>query len=194
MGIRASLSKPFASVVVAQQNAWSADPEKYQKKIFDQLIKIGSATSFGKDHDFKDIANYEDLKARVPIRDYEELKPYIERILAGQSDVLWKGKPTYFAKTSGTTSGTKYIPITADSTPNHINSARNALLNYVHETGNSKFLDGKLIFLSGSPTLDEHGGIYTGRLSGIVNHHVPGYLRTNQMPSYDTNCIEDWET
>jgi len=193
MGIRASLSKPFARVIAAQQKKWSLDPEKYQKKIFNQLIKVGSGTVFGNDHDFKDIANYNDFKARVPVRDYEELKPYVERVIAGQSDVLWKGKPVYFAKTSGTTSGTKYIPITHDSVPNHINSARNALLSYVHETGQSKFLDGKLIFLSGSPTLDEHGGIFTGRLSGIVNHHVPGYLRTNQMPSYDTNCIEDWE-
>jgi hypothetical protein len=114
-------------------------------------------------------------------------------ILEGREDILWPGKPVYFAKTSGTTSGTKYIPITRDSIPNHINSARNAILSYIHETGNAKFIDGKLIFLSGSPVLDQKAGIHTGRLSGIVNHHVPGYLRTNQMPSYETNCIEDWE-
>lgn len=169
-------------------------PEKYQRQIFSHLIQKGSKTVFGDDHDFKDIANYSDFKARVPIRDYEQLKPYIDKIISGQPDVLWPGKPMYFAKTSGTTSGTKYIPITKDSIPNHINSARNALLSYVHETGESKFLDGKLIFLSGSPVLDQKGGTNTGRLSGIVNHHVPGYLRTNQMPSYETNCIEDWET
>jgi GH3 auxin-responsive promoter len=194
MGIRANLSKPLARIIAAQQKKWSLAPEKYQRRIFDSLIKIGGKTVFGKDHDFKDIANYNDFKARVPIRDYEELKPYIERIITGQTDVLWQGRPLYFSKTSGTTSGTKYIPITHDSVPNHINSARNALLNYVYETGESNFLDGKLIFLSGSPVLDTHGGINTGRLSGIVNHHVPGYLRTNQMPSYETNCIDDWET
>ncbi|MTI20671.1 GH3 auxin-responsive promoter family protein, partial [Fulvivirga sp. RKSG066] len=136
---------------------------------------------------------YEDYKKQVPINDYEGLKKYIDQILAGSEDVLWPGKPAYFAKTSGTTSGTKYIPITKESMPNHINSARNALLNYVHETGKSKFIDGKLIFLSGSPVLDKKAGINTGRLSGMVNHHVPGYLRTNQLPSYKTNCIEDWE-
>jgi GH3 auxin-responsive promoter len=194
MGIRANLSKPLARIIAAQQKKWSLAPEKYQRRIFDSLIKIGGKTVFGKDHDFNDIANYDDFKVRVPIRDYEELRPYVDRIIAGQPDVLWRGKPAYFAKTSGTTSGTKYIPITSDSVPNHINSARNALLTYVHETGSSKFLDGKLIFLSGSPVLDTTGGINTGRLSGIVNHHVPGYLRTNQMPSYETNCIEDWET
>ncbi len=193
MGIRASLSKPLAGIITREQKKWSSDPEKFQQKIFEQLIKVGSNTVFGHDHDFKDITNYADFKVSVPVRDYEDLKPYIEKVISGQPDVLWQGKPAYFAKTSGTTSGTKYIPITHDSIPNHINSARNALLNYVHETGESKFLDGKLIFLSGSPALANNGGINTGRLSGIVNHHVPGYLRSNQMPSYETNCIEDWE-
>ena len=134
MGIRASLSKPLAGIIAAQQQKWSLAPEKYQQKIFEHLIKIGATTAFGKDHDFKDISNYEDFKVRVPVRDYEDLKPYIERVISGQPDVLWRDKPAYFAKTSGTTSGTKYIPITHESVPNHINSARNALLNYVHET------------------------------------------------------------
>ena len=78
--------------------------------------------------------------------------------------------------------------------PNHINSTRNALLSYINETGNSSFLNGKLIFISGSPALETINGIPVGRLSGIVNHHVPSYLRRNQLPAYPTNCIEDWET
>jgi hypothetical protein len=167
--------------------------EKTQKRIFEQLIQTAQPTKFGVDHSFSEIRAPKDFRQAVPVRDYEMLKPYVEKIIHGESDVLWPGKPLYFAKTSGTTSGAKYIPITRESMPNHINSARNALLNYVHETGNSAFLDGKLIFLSGSPELTETAGIHTGRLSGIVNHHVPGYLRSNQMPSYETNCIEDWE-
>ena len=193
MGIRSVLSKPFASYVVTHQRKWEAKPSDYQLKTFKNIISKASDTTFGKDHGFADIDSYDDFKKQVPVRDYEALKPYVEMILAGQNDVLWPGKPAYFAKTSGTTSGTKYIPISADSVPNHINSARDALLNYVHETGNSVFLDGKLIFLSGSPVLGEKGGVKTGRLSGIVNHHVPQYLRTNQLPSYETNCMEDWE-
>lgn len=193
MGIRAILSKPFASLIVKDQKKWSQAPGRYQQTIFETLIKVGGETTFGKDHGFEGIKNHDDFKKQVPIRDYEALSPYVQQILDGKSDVLWKGKPAYFAKTSGTTSGTKYIPITKDSIPNHINSARNALLSYVHESGNSDFLDRKLIFLSGSPTMDKNAGIHTGRLSGIVNHHVPSYLRTNQMPSYETNCIEDWE-
>jgi phenylacetate-coenzyme A ligase PaaK-like adenylate-forming protein len=164
-----------------------------QQSIFNNLVKIGSKTTFGKDHGFDTIKTMEDFAKQVPIRDYEEFKPYIEKIKQGKHNVLWKGQPIYFAKTSGTTSGVKYIPITKDSIPNHINTARNALLCYMAETGNTKFADGKMIFLSGSPELERIGGIPTGRLSGIVNHHVPKYLRANQLPGYETNCIEEWE-
>jgi hypothetical protein len=193
MGIRSVLSKPLAAYVAAQQRKWSLNPSGAQQGVFDKNITSASQTTFGKDHGFGDIKSYDDFKKQVPIRDYEELKPYVEQILQGKSDVLWPGKPAYFAKTSGTTSGTKYIPITKDSIPNHIDSARNAILSYVADTGKARFLDGKLIFLSGSPETYKTAGINTGRLSGIVNHHVPAYLRGNQMPSYETNCIEDWE-
>src|SRR5690606_774482 len=182
MGIRSTLARPLADYVASQTRKWSRNATAYQDNILKQLLSRAATTVFGVDHDFASIRDYEDFKKHIPIRDYEDLKPYVERILAGERDVLWHGKPAYLAKTSGTTSGTKYIPITKESIPNHINGARNALLAYIHETGKSQFLDGGLIFLSGSPKLDEKAGIKTGRLSGIVNHHVPGYLRSNQKP------------
>ena len=165
-----------------------------QEKILQGLIKTGRSTEFGKEAGLEKVNSYDEFRQAIAIRDYEQLREYIDRIKAGRHNVLWKGRPIYFAKTSGTTSGTKYIPITRDSIPNHINTARNALLCYMAETGNTSFADGKMIFLSGSPELERIGDIPTGRLSGIVNHHVPKYLRTNQLPSYETNCIEDWET
>ncbi len=193
MGIRSLFAKPFASYIAKETQEWSMKAEVYQQKILESLLQTGRNTLFGKDHGFEAIKSHTDFKKQVPVRDYEILKPYVEKVLHGEQNVLWAGKPEYFAKTSGTTSGTKYIPITKESVPNHINSARNALLSYVHETGKGSFLDGGLIFLSGSPELEEKAGIKTGRLSGIVNHHVPGYLRTNQKPTYATNCIDDWE-
>lgn len=165
-----------------------------QENILKELLKTARLTEFGKDHKLQEVSLYEEFIQAVPIRDYEQFKPYIEKIKAGKHNVLWKGKPIYFAKTSGTTSGVKYIPISKDSISNHINSARNALLCYIAESGNSVFTNGKMIFLSGSPVLDRIADIPTGRLSGIVNHHIPSYLRRNQLPSYETNCIEDWET
>jgi len=193
MGIRSTLSKPFAAYINQETKKWILSAPDRQIALLHNIVSKAQNTVFGREHDFSDIITYADFKERVPIRDYEGLAPWVKRMVAGEKDILWPGQPAYFAKTSGTTSGTKYIPITKDSIPNHINSARNALLSFVHETGQSRFLDGKLIFLSGAPTLDQTSGINTGRLSGIVNHHVPGYLRTNQMPSYETNCIEDWE-
>jgi hypothetical protein len=165
-----------------------------QDAIFKELVKIGAKTSFGAEHQLSKVINHTEFQQAIPLRDYEQFKGYINQIKEGKHNVLWKGKPIYFAKTSGTTSGVKYIPITNESIPNHINTARNALLCYMAETGNTRFADGKMIFLSGSPELERIAGIPTGRLSGIVNHHIPGYLRTNQLPSYETNCIEDWET
>lgn len=193
MGLKSILAKPIASFVSSRVRAAAASPVREQEKVFQKLIETAKNTAFGKDHDFSSIKTYEDFKAKVPVRDYEALKKYIERSTQGEADVLWPGKPIYFCKTSGTTSGTKYIPITSQSIHNHIDSARNALLLYIKETGNSDFLDGKLIFLSGSPELQEISGIPLGRLSGIVNHHVPSYLKRDQVPSYKTNCIDDWE-
>ncbi len=193
MKIKSFLAKPFASYIYKQIKKGIETAVEDQQSTFNQLIKSAAKTEFGKEHGFADIKTYEDFVKQVPIRDYEAFKVYIERIKEGKHNVLWKGQPIYFAKTSGTTSGVKYIPITKDSIPNHINTARNALLCYMAETGNTKFADGKLIFLSGSPDLERVGGIPTGRLSGIVNHHVPKYLRANQLPSYTTNCIEEWE-
>ncbi len=194
MNLKSLLAKPFAQYIHKQIRRNSANALSDQETILKQLIKVGKGTVFGKDHHLEAVNSYEEYHQAIPIRDYELLKPYIQEIKEGKENILWKGKPIYFAKTSGTTSGVKYIPITKDSIPNHINTARNALLCYMAETGNSAFAGGKMIFLSGSPELERVGGIPTGRLSGIVNHHIPSYLRTNQLPSYETNCIEDWET
>lgn len=193
MGFKSTLIKPFAKKISRDIQKWAATAVLTQNNIRRQLVHQAKNTAFGVDHDFAGIRDYASFKARIPIRDYEGLRPYVDRIKTGESDILWPGRPTYFAKTSGTTSGVKYIPLTKASLPNHFGTARNALFNYYGKTGNGKWLDGKLIFLSGSPELTEVGGVPTGRLSGIVNHLVPAWLRTNQLPSYATNCIEEWE-
>ncbi len=193
MGFKSFVVKPVANKIARDIASWSKKAVECQEQIFHGLVRDTEQTVFGKDHHFDEIGTYEDFKKNVPIRDYEGLRTYIDQIKEGKSDVLWKGKPKYFAKTSGTTSGAKYIPLTKESLPNHFGSARNALFNYMIQSGNGAFLDGKMIFLSGSPEMDDTNGIPTGRLSGIVNHQVPQWLRTSQMPSYKTNCIEEWE-
>ena len=194
MKIKSLLAKPFASYIYKGIKKGMLTAVEDQEAILKDLLKTGKLTDFGKEHQFNNIQGYEQFSQAVPVRDYEQFKPYIDRIKEGRHNVLWKGKPIYFAKTSGTTSGIKYIPISKESISNHINSARNALLCYIENSGNSQFTSGKMIFLSGSPELERIGDIPTGRLSGIVNHHIPNYLRKNQLPSYETNCIDDWET
>ena len=194
MGLKSFLAKPFADYIANKVYTAARNAIASQEKVMFSLIKEAAHTQFGRDHGFEHINDYAAFKKNIPVRDYEGLRMYIDKMVAGESDVLWKGKPLYLAKTSGTTSGVKYIPLTKESIPNHINSARNALLMYVHETRNTDFISGKMIFLQGSPELTEKNGIKTGRLSGIVYHFVPGYLLRNRMPAYTTNCIEDWET
>jgi len=194
LSLKSALAKPFAKHIYKKVQKWANNPIETQNKVFQDLISEATSTQFGQDHDFVSINNHEDFVKRVPVRDYEALKPYVEKMVAGEEDILWKGKPIYFAKTSGTTSGSKYIPITKESMPSHVEAARNAILFYIHETGNSKFVDGKMIFLQGSPVLNEQNGVQLGRLSGIVAHYVPKYLQKNRLPSWKTNCIEDWET
>lgn len=194
MSLKSFAAKLFANYIKQKSYRWSANPVETQEKVFKELISKASKTVFGQDHQFETIHSYADFQQRVPIRDYEELKPYFDRVVSGESDVLWTGKPLYFAKTSGTTSGAKYIPLTKESMPNHIEAARNAILLYIAETGNAHFVDGKMIFLQGSPEMSEKNGIKVGRLSGIAAHYVPAYLQKNRLPSWETNCIDDWET
>jgi GH3 auxin-responsive promoter len=193
MGIKAFIGKLYAGIVQKNIEHMRKNGVALQNKTFQHIVHEAATTIFGIDHGFADIKTYKDFKKRVPIRDYEDLRPYIDRIMRGEDDVLWPGRPEYLAKTSGTTSGVKYIPISKQSMPEHITAARNALLNYAYETGKTGFIDGKMIFLQGSPELYEISGIPVGRLSGIVANHVPGYLQSNRMPTYNTNCIEDWE-
>ncbi|MBK8627601.1 MAG: GH3 auxin-responsive promoter family protein [Saprospiraceae bacterium] len=193
MSIKIFVLKKFSALISRQINKWKYNAVSDQMRIMSALVARAQNTVFGKDHHFANLKTYDDFKKMVPIRDYEALRSYIDRVVKGEKDILWPGKPKYFAKTSGTTSGVKYIPITQVSMPNHITTARNAMLNYFHQSGNVDVFKGKLIFLSGSPELEEKGGIKTGRLSGIVNHEVPTWVRTNQLPSYDTNCVDDWE-
>jgi hypothetical protein len=194
MSIKSVAAKLFASKIYNNTQAWAKKPVETQMKVFKSLINGAKDTEFGKNHHFDKIKTIQDFKNHVPVRDYEDLRPYIDKVRLGHKDILWKGQPLYFAKTSGTTSGAKYIPLTKESMPYHIEASRNVILHYIHETGNADFVDGKMIFLQGSPELIEKNGIKLGRLSGIAAHFVPKYLQKNRLPSWETNCIEDWET
>ena len=194
MLLRKLIAKQLAKRARKKINQWSSKPIDTQQKVLKQLIEKAKHTAFGKDHNFDQIQSHKDFVKQVPVVDYEGLRPYVDRVIEGATDVLWPGKPLYFAKTSGTTSGMKYIPLTKESMPTHIEAAKNALFCHIEATGDASFVDSKMIFLQGSPVLEKKNGIDLGRLSGIVAHYVPKYLQKNRLPSWETNCIEDWET
>ena len=194
MSLKSIFALPFALRVKRRMDKWVNNPLATQERVFQELISTATSTEFGKNHNFISINSYIDFVKQVPIRDYEGLRFYVDKVVAGEEDILWPNKPLYFAKTSGTTSGAKYIPITKESMPTHTTNARNAIMCYIAETKNTRFVNGKMIFLQGSPVLSEQNGVKLGRLSGIVAHYVPKYLLKNRLPSWETNCIDDWET
>lgn len=191
--------KKNAALIWAKKHVQKAEDfkknaEKNQEDLLLSLVKTAQKTLFGREHDFENIHSVKEFQDRVPVADYEDLKPYIERVKKGQSNILWTETPEYFAKTSGTTSGSKYIPISKEGMPFQIAGAQSALFHYISKKNNADFVNGKMIFLQGSPELEEVLGIKTGRLSGIVAHHIPNYLQKNRLPSWETNIMEDWET
>ena len=194
MGLKALLSRPLAWCSTRAVMRRALRPAATQQAVLEALVREGAGTAFGREHGLGEVRTHAELVQAVPLRDYEGFRPWIERIIAGEADVLWPGKPLYLCKTSGTTSGAKYIPITRASLPNHIGSARRALFAHIARSGRSSFVDGKMIFLQGSPVLDRKGAVPSGRLSGIVANHVPAYLLRNRLPGFATNSISDWET
>lgn len=190
--------KKNAALVWAKKHVQKAEEfkkntDKNQEELLLSLVNTAQKTLFGREHDFENIKTIKDFQERVKVAGYEDLKPYIERVKRGQANILWTGTPEYFAKTSGTTSGSKYIPISKEGMPFQIKGAQSALFHYIAKKNNADFVNGKMIFLQGSPELEEVLGIKTGRLSGIVAHHIPKYLQKNRLPSLETNMMEDWE-
>ncbi len=192
--IKKKIALLWAKKHVRNSGIFKQNTVENQEKLLLSLTKTAEKTLFGREHRFEEIQSVEDFQKRVPIADYEDLKPYIERVKKGQRNILWTETPEYFAKTSGTTSGSKYIPISKEGMPFQIAAAQSAIFHYIEKKNNADFVNGKMIFLQGSPELQEINGIKTGRLSGIVAHHIPNYLQKNRLPSFKTNLIDDWET
>ncbi|REC48951.1 GH3 auxin-responsive promoter family protein [Chryseobacterium pennipullorum] len=183
----------WAKKHVQKSEDFKKNADKNQEELLLSLVTTARKTLFGREHDFENIHSVQEFQEKVPVADYEDLKPYIERVKKGQANILWTETPEYLAKTSGTTSGSKYIPISKEGMPFQIAGAQSALFHYISQKNNADFVNGKMIFLQGNPELEEVFGIKTGRLSGIVAHHIPGYLQKNRLPSWETNIMEDWE-
>jgi len=188
-----SLLSTFIRLKYKRVAGMLADPIACQDTLMRSFISAAKNTAFGKDHNFDKINTYEDFKEQVPLRNYEQLLPYIEKIKSGEKDVLWKGRPAFLGKTSGTTSKTKYIPVTEDSLKNHIGGGQYAPLQYSHQNKKLAFLKGKSLFFSDGHFFEDINGIKAAPISTIGNSRVPWWYKWLRLPSDEINAIPDYK-
>ena len=171
---------------------FARNPLKSQKKTLSKIIQNLNATQYQKAFSEDLIVNSEDFFSKIPVSDYENLQPFIEKILNGEQNVFCQNSIKYMLLSSGTTSGAKYIPITKEGISYQIRGAKLVLILYALHKKNASFMKHFMIFLQGSPQLDIQNSIPAGRLSGVVYHEVPKFFQKNKLPSYEVNIIEDW--
>jgi len=168
-------------------------PIDYQDQVMHGLIKTAVQTRFGRDHSFKFIKDYETFKGNISLRKYEALRPYIDRIKAGEKGVLWPGIPLYFGITAGTTSGSKYIPVTKASLENQKRGPEYFGVNYAHRYKRLSQLKGKVLLFSDGPLFEDVGVMKGAPISTIVHQSMPKLFRLRSLPSCQVNSIKDFE-
>ncbi|MDX2052441.1 MAG: GH3 auxin-responsive promoter family protein [Polyangiaceae bacterium] len=178
----------------AQRRLAARNPRRAQEASLASLVRRAEMTSFGQRYGFSGISSVKSFQARVPLRRYEDLKPWFEQALAGNKNVTWPGKIRYFGMTSGTTAGNKYLPISADSVRQQQRGGFEPIASYLSWTRDSKLLDGKVLMLGGSPKLEERAcGVLVGDNTGVMARHVPRALHGKYLPSATTRGIANWD-
>ena len=168
-------------------------PRAPQELTLKLLLRKAANTAFGRAHGFDRIRGPADLRSRLPLRRYADLRPWLERGLRGEADVTWPGKLRYYGMTSGTTSGNKYLPISSDLIWHQRMGGFEPLASYLSWTNDSRLLDGRAILLGGSQTLDENEhGVLVGDNTGIMAAHMPQLVEKNYLPSRPIREMRDW--
>jgi len=173
-------------------NLVNKTPLKTQEKVFKYLIKKGENTLFGIDHFFNNINNYQDFIKQVPLRSYEDLFPYIEKIRLGEKNILWPGNTKLFAKSSGTTNAkSKFIPLSKEALHNcHYKGGKDMLALYLNNNNNSNFFNGKGIIIGGSQNIGVN--FIDGDLSAILLNNFPFWVNMHRVPDLKTAIMKDW--
>ncbi len=167
-----------------------------QKNIFDTLIGKAKNTVFGKKYAFYQITNFDDFKSKVPLHTYEDLYPYIEKIIEGKSDILWPGKIKWFSKSSGTTNAkSKIIPVSKDAIFDcHYKGGKDLLSVYHHRNEKAKLFGGKHLILGGSSELNKLGkDSYIGDLSAIIIRNLPFWTEIRRTPKRKIALMSNWD-
>lgn len=174
------------------------NPVQVQQEIFDELLEAGQRTQFGRKYDFQSIKDYQTFAERVPIHDYESLKPYIDQTMAGEQHVLWNSPIEWFAKSSGTTSSrSKYIPVSTESLEEcHYKGGKDLVSIYVKNNPNTKMFSGKNLAIGGSlekNPLNPEGTARAGDISAVIMQNLPIWAQIIRTPSLNVALMHEWE-
>lgn len=173
-------------------------PFEVQDEWFKRLIYAGKSTEFGKLYDFKSINSYREFSDRVPVNDYEQLKPYIDRLRNGEQNLLWPEEIKWFAKSSGTTSSkSKYIPVSNASLEEcHFKGGKDMISLFVNNFPDSEMFDGRGLVMGGSHSISEISNTtyYDGDLSAILIQNLPFWAQFLKTPNLNIALMDEWES
>ena len=184
----------LAEARARQRRYLASEPRAAQERALLKLVRRAERTAFGREHDFSAVQSVASYRARVPVARYENLRPWFERALQGESDVTWPGKIAYFAMTSGTTGGNKYLPISSDSIAQQQRGGFEPIASYLSWTKDRALLDGKGLLLGSSSELERRpSGVLVGDNTGIMARHMPWLVSSKYLPSKEIRRIANWD-
>ncbi|MCS5490779.1 GH3 auxin-responsive promoter family protein [Algoriphagus limi] len=183
---------------LGQIESFKQDPDSIQGEVFRELIEAGKQTKFGREFGFSSIRTYTDFSKQVPLFDYEGLKPYIDRVMKGEQEVLWNTEVEWFSKSSGTTSSrSKYIPVTEESLEDcHFKGGKDMVTLYVNNYPDSKLFSGKSLSIGGSlekNPLNPYGSTKAGDISAVIMKNLPIWAQFARTPSLEVALMGEWE-
>jgi hypothetical protein len=175
---------------------WSNHPVLAQRQVLQDLVTAGQYTEFGKKYHFAKLFTLKEYKKNVPIHEYDDMKPYINRMMQGEDNVLWNTPVKWFAKSSGTTSDkSKFIPISEESlTDNHFKASKDVLTHYYNNFPGSDMLTGKSLVVGGSHQLSKvNEEIQFGDLSAVLMQNSPFWGQWLRTPELSVALLDEWE-
>jgi len=173
-------------------------PHEVQEEVLKRLLSTASFTEFGKKYSFDELVNYEDFRRRVPVHTYEQIFPFIERLMRGEQNILWPSEVKWFAKSSGTTNArSKFIPVSPEALEEcHFKGGKDLLSIYVNNFPETKIFDGKGLAIGGSHQINEFdssASSYYGDVSAVIMQNLPPWAEFIRTPSLDVALMGNWE-
>ena len=192
-----SITRPFFHNRLEAISLYGREAEAIQRRVLQNLIAAARNTEWGRKYGYADMRRYEDFAAAVPVNNYETLKGFIDRMRHGESDVLWRGRVKWYAKSSGTTNDkSKFIPVSREGLHDiHYAGGRDAVALYLRNNPGSRLFDGRALILGGShaPNYNLPGSL-VGDLSAILIENINPLANLVRVPCKKTALLSDFKT